>query len=90
MKLLVSYVRWSTKAQDSGDSLRRQNDMIDAFYHKHSDQYFMSPTHRYVDKGKSGFHQKHKADGGEFKRMLDNVLSENIPAGSLIVTCPQD
>lgn len=85
MKLLVSYVRWSTKAQDSGDSLRRQNDMIDAFYHKHSDQYFMSPTHRYVDKGKSGFHQKHKADGGEFKRMLDNVLSENIPAGSLIV-----
>lgn len=85
MKLLVSYVRWSTKAQDSGDSLRRQNDMIDAFYRKHSDEYFMSATHRYVDKGKSGFHQKHKADGGEFKRMLDNVLSENIPAGSLIV-----
>ncbi|MEQ5408404.1 recombinase family protein [Enterobacter hormaechei] len=85
MKLLVSYVRWSTKAQDSGDSLRRQNDMIDAFYRKHSDEYFMQATHRYVDKGKSGFHQKHKADGGEFKRMLDNVLSGDIPAGSLIV-----
>jgi DNA invertase Pin-like site-specific DNA recombinase len=85
MKLLVSYVRWSTKAQDSGDSLRRQNDMIDAFYRKNSDEYFMSATHRYVDKGKSGFHQQHKAEGGDFKRMLDNVLSGVIPAGSLIV-----
>lgn len=85
MKLMSSYVRWSTKAQDSGDSLRRQNDMIDVFYRKHSDQYFMSATHRYVDKGKSGFHQKHKADGGDFKRMLDNVLNGTIPAGSLIV-----
>lgn len=45
----------------------------------------MTPEHRYVDKGKPGFHQKHKAEGAAFKRMFDNVISKAIPAGSLII-----
>ncbi|MFP1260225.1 recombinase family protein [Klebsiella michiganensis] len=83
MELLVQYVRWSTSEQDSGDSLRRQNSMFDNFYKKHSHKFYTSPTHRYVDKGKSGFHQKHKTDG-EFKRMFDNVMNGTIKAGSVI------
>jgi len=45
----------------------------------------MTPEHRYVDKGKSGFHQKHKAESAAFKRMFDNVISKAIPTGSLII-----
>ncbi|MEF7229733.1 recombinase family protein [Escherichia coli] len=85
MKLLVTYIRWSTREQDSGDSLRRQTNLIDAFYAKHKDDYYLLPAHRYVDKGKSGFHQQHKAQGSDFRRMFENVMSGAIPEGSLIV-----
>ncbi|EJF0053052.1 recombinase family protein, partial [Escherichia coli] len=85
MKLLVPYIRWSTKEQDSGDSLRRQTNLIDAFYAKHKDDYYLLPAHRYVDKGKSGFHQQHKNQGSDFRRMFENVMSGVIPEGSLIV-----
>ncbi|EFO1976028.1 recombinase family protein [Escherichia coli] len=85
MKLLVTYIRWSTKEQDSGDSLRRQTNLIDAFYAKHKEEYYLLPAHRYVDKGKSGFHQQHKNQGSDFRRMFENVMSGAIPEGSLIV-----
>ena len=85
MKLLVPYIRWSTKEQDSGDSLRRQTNLIDAFYSKHKNDYYLLPAHRYVDKGKSGFHQQHKNQGSDFRRMFENVMSGAIPEGSLIV-----
>ncbi|MEH5865508.1 recombinase family protein [Escherichia coli] len=85
MKLLVTYIRWSTKEQDSGDSLRRQTNLIDAFYSKHKNDYYLLPAHRYVDKGKSGFHQQHKNQGSDFRRMFENVMSGAIPEGSLIV-----
>ncbi|URR11352.1 recombinase family protein [Citrobacter portucalensis] len=75
MKLLVTYIRWSTKEQDSGDSLRRQTNLIDAFYSKHKEEYYLLPAHRYVDKGKSGFHQQHKNQGSDFRRMFENVMS---------------
>ncbi|EFH7620571.1 recombinase family protein, partial [Escherichia coli] len=85
MKLLATYIRWSTREQDSGDSLRRQTNLIDAFYSKHKNDYYLLPAHRYVDKGKSGFHQQHKAQGSDFRRMFENVMSGAIPEGSLIV-----
>lgn len=56
MTLLISYKRWSSEEQTKGDSLRRQQDLIDKFIETHPD-YVVLPEHQYTDKGVSSFKQ---------------------------------
>lgn len=84
-RLLVSYIRWSTKEQGAGDSLNRQQSLIDSYYSKHQDIFYMSQEHRYIDEGRSGFKQANKDASADYTRLLNNIASGSIPKGSLLI-----
>ncbi|MGB9095610.1 recombinase family protein [Erwinia sp.] len=81
MKLAIPYVRYSSAEQATGDSLRRQRKLIDAWSVTHPD-YTLS-NEIYKDEGLSAYHGKH-ADG-DLGRLTDNIINGSIPPGSVIL-----
>ncbi|MGK3129855.1 recombinase family protein [Pantoea sp. C8B4] len=94
MAMIVQYMRWSSTEQSSGDSLRRQRDMVAQYLASHPDDH-AQPQFIYIDKGMSGFKKKpvQVADGewieqslnrstGELKRLFDDIRNGKIPRGS--------
>jgi len=80
-----SYIRFSAKEQERGDSLRRQTDLRDAWLAKHpSVQLDKSLTFR--DLGVSAFRGRHRTnDANGLNQFFRGVESGRIPRGSLLI-----
>ncbi|WP_052493815.1 MULTISPECIES: recombinase family protein [Pseudomonas] len=81
MPLAISYVRFSSKAQEEGDSLRRQRQMAADWISRNPD-YTLSDV-RYEDLGLSASKGHHL--GGNLGKILEAVESGAIPSGSVIL-----
>lgn len=81
-RLAISYVRFSSKKQEQGDSTRRQRELADAWMARNSDEYEWSGI-KYEDLGLSASKGKHLE--GNLGKILEAVRSGDIPAGSAIV-----
>ncbi|MBS6436323.1 MAG: recombinase family protein [Pantoea sp.] len=57
MAIICQYARWSSLEQSSGDSLRRQRDLVAQYLAKHPED-TAPPQFIYIDKGISGFKSK--------------------------------
>lgn len=80
--IAFSYVRCSTPRQTLGDTKRRQVE--------HAERYCKSAglildSRGYFDLGVSAFRSSHKAEGSEFRALLDAVKAGKIPSGSTLV-----
>ncbi len=76
-----SYVRFSARSQRSGDSLRRQTDMVSTWLLQNP-EYELSPL-RFEDLGRSGYSGAHLENA--FGRLLAAVETGAIPSGSTIL-----
>ncbi len=81
MPLAYSYIRFSTKDQLSGDSLRRQTELSERYCEEHGLTLADAP---FEDKGVSAFKGSH-ADSGKLKDFLDLVDSGQIKSGSYLL-----
>lgn len=81
MPLAISYVRFSSKVQEEGDSLRRQRQMAADWMSRNPD-YTLSDV-RYEDLGLSASKEHHL--NGNLGKILEAVESGAIPAGSVIL-----
>lgn len=75
MRNAISYMRFSSKRQEKGTSIKRQQDRLDAYLARNPD---IVLTDSFRDEGMSGFTGKHATSGamGRFLAMLDNKLIE--------------
>jgi DNA invertase Pin-like site-specific DNA recombinase len=78
--LVISYMRFSTKAQELGDSERRQINKTEAYCNDHG----LTLSDTRADRGLSGFHAVNRIKGalGVF---LEQVHKGLIPVGSLLI-----
>jgi DNA invertase Pin-like site-specific DNA recombinase len=82
-KLAISYIRFSTTAQDLGDSKRRQlEDTTAPFCQRHG--LYLDPTYSFEDLGVSGFLGKN-ARSGELSDFLELLRAGRIPKGATLV-----
>ena len=81
MPLAISYIRFSSKKQEEGDSLRRQRKLASDWVAKNPD-YTLSDI-RYEDLGLSASKGHHL--NGNLGKILEAVESGAIPAGSVIL-----
>lgn len=70
----ISYGRFSSDAQEEGDSVRRQREAFEAVCARYSDR--MTPSSRYTfgeffGRGESGLYAVHLEEGGSLRRFLD-------------------
>lgn len=79
MKTAYSYIRFSSKAQELGDSLRRQVDATEAYCKQHN---LKLSNKSYQDLGISGFKEKDRASLAD---MLSAIEQKNIVSGSYII-----
>lgn len=97
MAIICQYARWSSLEQSSGDSLRRQRDLVAQYLAKHPED-TAPPQFIYIDKGISGFKSKpvQMPDGewieqslnrstGDLKRLFDDIHAGKIPRGSKLL-----
>ncbi len=80
MPLAYSYIRFSTKDQLSGDSLRRQTELSERYCGDHG----LTLVQKYQDLGQSAFKGAH-ADSGHLSEFIDLVDSGRIKAGSYLL-----
>jgi DNA invertase Pin-like site-specific DNA recombinase len=80
MPLAYSYIRFSTKDQLSGDSLRRQTELSERYCEEHD----LTLIESYKDLGHSAFKGSH-ADTGALSEFLSLVKSGGIKAGSYLL-----
>jgi DNA invertase Pin-like site-specific DNA recombinase/uncharacterized protein YdcH (DUF465 family) len=80
MPLAYSYIRFSTKDQLSGDSLRRQTELSERYCEEHG----LTLIESYKDLGQSAFKGSH-ADTGALSEFLSLVKSGGIKAGSYLL-----
>ncbi|WP_439622475.1 recombinase family protein [Gemmata sp.] len=78
-----SYNRFSSPQQADGDSIRRQTALARAWCQRHG--YTLDVNATYEDRGKSGYHGKHRGESGMLKRFLDDVESGHIPRESVLL-----
>lgn len=76
-----SYIRFSSAQQATGDSLKRQQDMLAKWLLDHPD-YVLSST-RFTDLGISGFTEKHLQNG--FGKLLAAIEHGNIASGDVVL-----
>lgn len=77
-----SYIRWSSDAQTSGDSLRRQQDASARYAEQHGLE--LVTDFALTDAGVSAFRGKHAKEGA-LKSFLDAVTDGRIPQGSYLL-----
>lgn len=82
MKTAFSYIRFSTKNQISGSSLKRQ---AEASAQWCAENGYKLQTDVFFDSGKSAFKGKHIAADGELHRFLDLVKDGTIKSGSILL-----
>ena len=80
MSLVYSYVRFSSKKQEQGDSLRRQTEQADAWIARNGHTLADS----YIDPGVSAFRGKHRHKKA-LSRFLQLVENGTIKKGSILV-----
>lgn len=83
MALVYSYIRFSSKRQELGDSLRRQKALGDAWLDRHPDHHLADLRLR--DLGKSAFRGKHLEDKGDLGKFVHLVNKGQIPKGSILL-----
>jgi DNA invertase Pin-like site-specific DNA recombinase len=81
MVLAFSYIRWSSKKQDKGDSLRRQKAARDRLVVKHN---LTLDERNFEDLGVSAFRGKNR-DEGALAAFLQAVENKTIPKGSWLI-----
>ena len=90
MATVYSYIRFSSKKQERGDSIRRQVSMGEAWLKRHP-EHTLDATLRLQDLGKSAFRganlDKEKGDLGRFIHL---VRAGKIPQGSILMLEKED
>jgi DNA invertase Pin-like site-specific DNA recombinase len=80
MKYGISYSRFSSKIQETGDSERRQ----EAGFKRFIDQFgLVAWNQNFIDRGKSGYHGNHRQ--GDFGKLLEAIHAGKFPKGSVLV-----
>lgn len=82
MSIAYSYLRYSSPAQSDGDSIRRQTAAAAGWCKRNG--VTLDKNTSYEDRGRSGFHGKHR-ESGYLRRFLDDVESGTIPRGSILL-----
>lgn len=82
MPKAYSYVRWSTDAQTTGDSLRRQQEASAKYAAEHGLE--LATDFELTDAGMSAFRGQHAREGA-LRSFLDAVNAGSIPAGSYLL-----
>ncbi|RRO08143.1 recombinase family protein [Pectobacterium aquaticum] len=83
MRKAISYIRFSSKAQATGDSTKRQSRLITNWLKQHPD-YYLDDSLRFQDLGISGFSGAN-AKTGAFGEILAAIQSGFIEAGSVLL-----
>lgn len=81
MAVVYSYIRFSSKKQEQGDSLRRQRELSDEWIKKNN---HIKGNLRLEDTGISAFRGKNRHEGA-LKRFLDEVQSGGVKDGSILL-----
>ena len=77
----ISYIRFSSSAQEQGDSIRRQVELSERYAEKHN----LSPLkNAYVDRGVSGYSGKN-IDSGALHEILSLIENGKIPVGTYLL-----
>lgn len=82
MAVVYSYVRFSSKKQADGDSLRRQVDVGQKWIEKHG---HTLARMRLRDLGRSGFHGDNLKEGAGLARFLDAIKTGRVQPGSILL-----
>ena len=83
MALVYSYIRFSTKKQLDGDSLRRQVEMSDEWIRRNGHTLAEKKLH---DLGRSGFHARHlRSPDGKLREFLGMIESGRIKSGDILL-----
>ncbi|EMI55206.1 recombinase family protein [Rhodopirellula sallentina] len=81
MAIVYSYIRFSSKKQEQGDSLRRQRELGDKWIEKNN---HTKGNLTLEDTGVSAFRGKNRHEGA-LKRFLDEVQSGSVKKGSILL-----
>lgn len=80
MKQVITYLRFSSKPQERGDSIRRQNALFENWLKQNPDAQVVDT---FEDEGQSAFHGKHLK--GAFGRMLQAIEDGKYPSGQTVL-----
>lgn len=80
MRQVLTYLRFSSKPQERGDSIRRQTNLFERWLKDNPDAEVID---NFKDEGQSAFHGKHLK--GDFGRMLRNIEDGKYIAGKTIL-----
>lgn len=80
-----SYIRFSSPAQATGDSYRRQRAAAELYCATNNLKFVASRDYLFLDEGRSAFKGKHLDDTGELARFLSFVESGAIEPGSYLI-----
>ncbi|MCX8984459.1 recombinase family protein [Citrobacter portucalensis] len=80
MRQVLTYLRFSSKPQERGDSIRRQTELFERWLKANPDAEVID---QFKDEGQSAFHGKHLK--GDFGRMLQNIEDGKYPAGQTVL-----
>jgi len=85
MPVAYAYSRYSSEPQGKGDSIRRQNEMVEKYLLQHPElELNTDPAFQFSDQGVSAFTGKH-VKSGAFSRFLGLVMSGHIEPGSYLL-----
>jgi len=85
MPIAYAYSRYSSEPQGKGDSIRRQNDMVEKYLLQHPElELSTDPAFQFSDQGVSAFTGKH-VKSGAFSRFLGLVMTGHIEPGSYLL-----
>ncbi len=85
MRKVFSYVRFSTKEQAKGDSLRRQKEMGEAWVARHASEGFVLDESLKLDKGTSAYTGKNLRESNPLGGFIARVKAGKIPRGSVLM-----
>ena len=80
MRSVITYLRFSSKPQERGDSIRRQTELFARWLKNNPDAQVVDA---FQDEGQSAFHGKHLK--GAFGRMLKSIEEKKYPAGNTVL-----
>lgn len=80
MRHVITYLRFSSKPQERGDSIRRQTTLFENWLQSNPDATIVD---QFSDEGQSAFHGRHLK--GDFGRMLQNIQDGKYPSGQTVL-----
>ena len=81
--IVISYLRWSSGQQRSGDSERRQLKEVTEYLDKHG--YTINEDYILRDDGKSGYHSENFLEDGALGQFIKQVKAGKIPKGTILI-----